>query len=191
MQKVLILILFSVLSLNGKTIIVNTSKELMEALNSVTAGQTIRLSDGHYNHEIGFTASTDGTKETPITLIGSNLSIISSSSYGFSLKASHWILKGFTVSHSKKGIVLDRAKYNILEYLTVHHIKEEGIHFRNDSTDNILRNSHIYDTGRRRPGFGEGVYIGSSVSNILINPLIFLVNYFYAKYISINKLIVF
>ncbi|CAG2180373.1 unnamed protein product, partial [Oppiella nova] len=80
-------------------------------------------------------------------------------------QADYWVLQGFTVANSKKGIVLDGASNNILEDLEVHDIQQEGIHFRKNSADNILRKSYIHTTGLGDPGFGEGVYIGSAVSN--------------------------
>ena len=46
-----------------------------------------------------------------------------------------------------------------------HHIEEEGVHFRRSSADGIIRHSKISDTGLIKPGFGEGVYIGSAKSN--------------------------
>lgn len=66
---------------------------------------------------------------------------------------------------SGKGIILDTSSNNVLQNLTVHDVDDEGIHFRAFSTDNVLKNSHIYNTGKKQAGFGEGVYIGSANSN--------------------------
>ncbi|WP_162060939.1 right-handed parallel beta-helix repeat-containing protein [Undibacterium sp. KW1] len=65
---------------------------------------------------------------------------------------------------SGKGIILDTSSNNVLQNLTVHDVDDEGIHFRAFSTDNVLKNSHIYNTGKKQAGFGEGVYIGSANS---------------------------
>lgn len=64
-----------------------------------------------------------------------------------------------------KGIMLDTARFNTLDNLSVHHIDQEAVHFRKSSTDNTIKNSQISYTGLTNPGVGEGVYIGSSVSN--------------------------
>jgi len=74
-----------------------------------------------------------------------------------------WI--GFTVSNSKKGVVLDGANHNLLENIDVNHIEDEAVHFRKDSSDNTLKSSTISHTGLKQPGYGEGLYFGSAVSN--------------------------
>jgi hypothetical protein len=56
-------------------------------------------------------------------------------------------ISGFTIAVAKKGILIDGGNFNILEDLTIHSIDEEGVHFRFFSSDNILQNCHIYDTG--------------------------------------------
>jgi parallel beta-helix repeat protein len=62
-----------------------------------------------------------------------------------------------SITDSNKGIVVENGNHNILEDLTVHNIKQEGIHLRYYSVDNILRHSEIYKTGLGSPGEGEGV----------------------------------
>ena len=44
-------------------------------------------------------------------------------------------------------------------------IGDEAIHLRNFSTDNVVSDNEISRTGLRREKFGEGVYIGTAVSN--------------------------
>ncbi|MET9554533.1 right-handed parallel beta-helix repeat-containing protein [Streptomyces sp. NPDC006645] len=88
------------------------------------------------------------------------------SGYGLWLfKAAHWNLKGFSVSESKKGVVLDTAPNVTIDGLDVRDIDEEGVHFRRSSADGVIRNSTIQNTGLVQPGYGEGVYLGSSKSN--------------------------
>ncbi|CAG2118171.1 unnamed protein product, partial [Medioppia subpectinata] len=75
---------------------------------------------------------------------------------------------GFTVSDSLKGIVLEGASHNVIDNVEVKNIKQEGVHFRWGSSDNVLKNSKIHLTGRgtkKDQGFGEGVYIGQAVNN--------------------------
>ncbi|MFG2044837.1 right-handed parallel beta-helix repeat-containing protein [Dactylosporangium sp. NPDC048998] len=88
------------------------------------------------------------------------------SGYGLWLfDAPYWNLRGFTVADSKKGIVLDNSPHVTIERVSVHHIEEEGVHFRRSSADGVIRQSKISHTGLVKPGFGEGVYIGSAKSN--------------------------
>jgi len=53
----------------------------------------------------------------------------------------------------------------VISHLTVEQIGDEGIHLRKFSTDNVVADNVIRDTGKRRDKFGEGVYIGSANSN--------------------------
>lgn len=75
------------------------------------------------------------------------------------------------MANSKKGIMLDYANFNVLDNLSVHHIIEEGVHFRKNSTNNIIQNSEISYTGivEASAGYGEGVYIGTAKSNWVNN----------------------
>ena len=174
MLKIAIFLCF-ILYTNCKTINVSTDKEFLAALKDVSPGDTIELADGKYHNK--FIANISGTEEKPITLTGSKKAVVSGYNYGFWLQANYWIVKGFTVVDSNKGIVLDGANHNILEDLEVHDIQQEGIHFRKNSADNILRKSYIHTTGLGSPGYGEGVYIGSAVSIIVV----FLYKLYYYK----------
>jgi hypothetical protein len=53
----------------------------------------------------------------------------------------------------------------LIDWLRVFNIGDEAIHFRDNSTDNTIQNSEISDTGKREPGFGEGIYFGQARSN--------------------------
>lgn len=59
----------------------------------------------------------------------------------------------------------DSTVGSVVQGLTVHDIGDEAIHLRANSTDNVVLNNTISKTGLRRDKFGEGVYIGSAVSN--------------------------
>ena len=162
MEFTIICFLGLILSINCKTIEVSSAQQLVTALGEVSAGDTIHLHDGQYHGH--FESSKSGNSGSSITLTGSKSAVLSGANYGFWLKGSHWVLKGFSVSGAKKGIVLEGASHCILDGLDVGNIEEEGIHFRKSSADNILRNSHVHNTGTTTPGFGEGVYIGQAVS---------------------------
>ena len=53
----------------------------------------------------------------------------------------------------------------VVQDLTVTQIGDEAVHLRANSTDNVVRGLTISDTGLRRVKFGEGIYVGSAVSN--------------------------
>jgi hypothetical protein len=86
--------------------------------------------------------------------------------YGFHLDgASWWRLVGFTVRNAQKGVMADGAEHVVIDGLTVEQIGDEAIHLRKFSTDNVVRNNTVRETGKRRDRFGEGIYIGTAESN--------------------------
>ena len=110
-----------------------------------------------------------GTEAAPITLRGSRRAILRtknpSGDYGLHITGDHWRIEGITVAHATKGIVLDGSVGTVIDGVEVYDIGDEGVHFRQCSSDGVLRNSFIHDTGRNSPQYGEGVYVGSANSN--------------------------
>lgn len=166
----------------GELVDVSTAGELAGALATAQPGQTIRLAPGEYHG--AFLTERAGTAAEPITLTGPADAVLVNdgpsgqgpscsaptdgwdAGYGLWLfDAPHWNLTGFTIADSKKGLVLDNSHHVTIDGLYVHHIDQEAVHFRRSSADGVIRNSRIEQTGLVDPGFGEGVYIGSALSN--------------------------
>jgi len=150
------------------TVEVRSAAELSRVLATARPGQVVRLADGVYRG--AFTIARSGRPDSRIMLCGSRQAVLSGVStgkgYGLHLKGvSHWTLSGFTVTNAQKGIVLDRSSSNLLHGLAVHHIGQEGVHFRTASTDNVLEQSAVWETGLVNARTGEGVYVGSAISN--------------------------
>ncbi|WP_238012840.1 chitosanase [Dactylosporangium sp. AC04546] len=135
---------------------VATVEGLRTALAAARPGQTIQLADGTYAG--AFTAATSGTAQAPITLSGSPRAVLTSGGYGFHLTADHWNLTGFTIAGAAKGLVLDGAHRNVIDGLTVQDIRQEGIHLRTNSTDNVVKRSRIGRTG------DQGLVIGNAAA---------------------------
>ncbi len=159
---------------------VATASQLSAALKAARPGDVINLANGTYKG--AFYAIASGTATAPITLTGSRLAVLTNSSgacdpnvpngnvsycgYGFHLnRASYWKLVGFSVASSAKGIVFDSAQHSVIDNVEVRTINLEGIHLRTSSSDNVVQNSFVHDTGKTDPGFGEGLYFGSAISN--------------------------
>ena len=165
----------------GRSVNVSTSAQLKVALAGALPGDTIHLADGSYTG--AFFGLASGTPTAPITLTGSHAAVLSNSGgacdpnipagapvsycgYGFHLnRASYWKLVGFAVTNSAKGIVFDSANHNVIDGVDVSRSDLEGIHLRTASSDNVVKNSTIHDTGVTEPGFGEALYFGSAQSN--------------------------
>lgn len=144
------------------TIEVSTAAELKTALSDAVPGDTIQLADGTYTGN--FKTTVAGTSAQPITLTGSSKVVFTAGGgYGLYLNgASYWRVKGITITGGQKGIVMDAARGVVIDSVTVHGLDMEGVHFRKSSSDGIIRNSTIYDTGNDDSGMGEGVYVGSA-----------------------------
>lgn len=164
----------------GRHIRVKDASSLTSALQAARPGTTITMAAGTYrgddvrsgrSEEPGrFVAGVSGTASAPITLRGSRGAVLDgggiSGGYGLHLLgADHWQLDGFTVTSASKGIVLDGSSHVRINRVRVTAIGSEGVHFRAFSSDNVIQNSTVEDTGLKSPQFGEGVYLGSAVSN--------------------------
>jgi hypothetical protein len=146
---------------------VSDGATLAAALAAAAPGTLIRLAPGTYAGH--FASKISGSAAKPIIVCGPRTAVLDGGStktgYTLHVEADHGIFSGFTVTRGKKGIMLDGANHNLLRDLSVHEIGDEGIHFRTFSSNNTLQASEIHDTGIESPGFGEGVYLGSSVNN--------------------------
>ena len=157
-----------------------TAAEIQTAMRNATAGTTILVAPGSYvglrsksgNGKSHFFSSKSGTASRPIVLkscdplrpavfLGDGPD---DSSYVFRLTGDHWVVEDIVVAKGTKGIVLDNANRNVLRRVEVHSIGDEGIHLRDGSSYNIVEQSRLHDIGLVRPGYGEGIYVGSDSS---------------------------
>lgn len=152
----------------GETVRVSDAESLTQALASAKPGQTIELADGTYQGK--FVINTAGEQGNPITLKGSRQAVLtggdSGTGYDVHLDgADYWQLVGFSVSGLEKGIMTDNTNHTVLSGLAVGNTGAEAVHFGNFSSDNVIQDSEIHDTGKSKPQFGEGVYFGTAKSN--------------------------
>jgi len=146
---------------------VSNSDELKNALQNAQPGDYIKLENGVYQGE--FIADRSGGLTTPIVLHGSRDAILEAQpntrGYGFYLNANYWVLSGFTIRNAAKGVMADEANNNVISGLHIYNIGDEGIHLRRNSSNNVVQYNWIQDTGLRVAEFGEGIYVGSAISN--------------------------
>lgn len=150
------------------TAVVTSAAALASALAGAAPGDVIALAPGVYSGE--FVATVSGTPESPITLCGTNESVLDGGALdgGYVMHldhASYWHLVGFTVTNGQKGVMTDGTIGSVIEGLTVTSIGDEGIHLRNASSDNVVTGNTVSKTGLRKEKFGEGIYVGSAESN--------------------------
>jgi hypothetical protein len=146
---------------------VATTTELKAALTAALPGDRITLADGVYAGT--FSLLRSGTAVERIRVCGSSAAVVDGgnilANYGFRVQASYVDLVGFGITNVQKGIVADSSSYDTFDRLTIWNIGDEGVHLRTHSKNNAITNSAIHDTGKRTPGFGEGVYVGSANNN--------------------------
>jgi hypothetical protein len=146
---------------------VHNAAELAAALAAAQPGDLILLADGVCPGT--FTIANSGTADARIALCGSRDAVIDGgdvgNGYALHITADYWTISGFTVTNALKGIMIDDGDFDLLDRFSVHTIGHEGVHFRTNSSDNVIQDSDVYDTGRKKAKFGEGVYVGSAVSN--------------------------
>lgn len=147
---------------------VSDSAELAAALSRAQPGQEIRLADGRYSGR--FTLTRSGASSAPIRVTGSRAAVLDggspSSGYGLHLDTVHHVtISGITITNSQKAIVLDESTHVTLDSMDLGHTGAEVVLLRNFSTDNVVRNNVVHDSGLSTPGYGEGVYIGLAKSN--------------------------
>jgi hypothetical protein len=148
---------------------VSTEMQLQAAINNAKPGDIIQIKKGVYKGNFIVPPTVNGTKENPISLIGLSNVILDGGTiktgYVLHLQANYWIIKNMTIQNGLKGIMTDNANHNVLDGLIVHDIGEEGIHLRRFSCNNLIKGCTIYNLGLKTPDYGEGVYIGTAVSN--------------------------
>ena len=146
---------------------VSSSDGLRHALDAARPGEQIWVVAGHYAGR--FALGRSGTATAPVAVCGAPGAVLDggSTSHGYVLHLTgSWIrVGGFVITRGLKGVVLDHAHHVLLDRLFVHDIGEEGVHFRTNSTDDVLTRSRISHTGEQVAAYGEGVYIGSAHSN--------------------------
>lgn len=147
---------------------VTNSEELQRALDGAQPGQTIQVAAGTYTGK--FVARNNGNSGAPITLVGDHRDSVSlrtggtakGSGTALTIEGDWWVVNGITFKDSSKGVVLNGSNRTVLDWIRVTNIGDEGVHFLNCSSNNVLKASEITNTGKGQPGFGEGAYVGSS-----------------------------
>ncbi len=147
---------------------VQNANQLKAALAAARPGDSIVVAPGVYSGK--FVLAQNGTASAPIIVAGAGATTVldagdTNTGYVFHLKGNYCKIKDMKLQHGLKGLITDGASFNILEYLTITQVGEEGVHLRAFSSNNTVQHCEITDTGLKRPGYGEGVYIGTAYSN--------------------------
>lgn len=155
----------------NRNINVSNIEELCYAVKNAMPGDTILVAAGTYDYSTyqEIEASADGTKDTPITIKAAdekNPPVIKGANYesGYVLHITgdYWIIENLNITSSQKGIVIDNSNYTVIRNCDIGNTGSEAVAIRDGSSHCLVQNCNIHDSGIVTPGYGEGVYIGSS-----------------------------
>lgn len=171
---------------NSRDLIVNTIECnsvscILEAMRNAAPGDEIVIAPGTYipiekdntnGKASRFFSAADGEASKPIVMRAKDPSkppILkapegSYDGYVIRILGDYWHIKDLILEDGSKGLVFDNANHGIIENITVRDIGEEGIHLRDGSSNNLVKNCNVSHTGIKKPGFGEGLYVGSDKS---------------------------
>jgi hypothetical protein len=151
-----------------RTVNCSTASCLTSALSGAQPGDVIVLASGTYTGN--FTASVNGTSSSPIIIqsaSSTSKAILSGggtgSGYALYITGDYVQVRNLKITNAKKGIMLDNANHGLIDGTEIYNIGEEGVHYRDGSSNNVIQNSIVRDTGTVTPDYGEGVYVGSDV----------------------------
>ena len=149
---------------HDRLVSVSTVAQLQAALAGARPGDQIRLADGVYTGN--WTATVSGTADHRISLCGGRGAVLTTGSLdaGHALwlnGASYWTVWGVTLRESLGGLSISGGSHDVVENVEIHTTGQHALHVSMLSSHNVLRGNVIHHTGRRKPEFGEGIYVGS------------------------------
>lgn len=170
----------------AQVIEVENTEQLLAALSSVEAGDTIALAPGTYTTSSTagefptadgdtvwrrwfFRGEAEGTAEAPITLTSQDASdpaVLSGtgwdqSGYALYITGDHWLVKDLKVTGAAKGLMVSSSDYSQFVNVEVYDIGQEGVHIIDGSSYTVFDGINVHDVGKKDDGYGEGIYVGS------------------------------
>ncbi|WP_158837275.1 cellulase family glycosylhydrolase [Polaribacter sp. L3A8] len=159
----------------------NTVECILNAMKNAKPGNEIIIAPGTYvalekDNTNGraslFFSAKDGNADKPIIIRAKdalNPPILKGKEgkydgYVMRIIGDYWQIKNLILEDGSKGLVFDNANNGLIENITVRDIGEEGIHLRDGSSNNLVTGCNVSNTGVKKPGFGEGLYVGSDKS---------------------------
>lgn len=159
---------------NNSGILVSDIEQLFVAVRGAKPGDIIKIASGVYDYTVyqgaqKIDTAAAGTADAPITLTAAdpdNPPVLTGTSpqngYVLQIKGDYWIIENIRFENSQKGIVLDNSDYTVIRGCEIANTGSEAVALRDGSSHCVVSDCNIHDTGLVTPGYGEGVYIGSS-----------------------------
>ncbi|MDC7220577.1 MAG: hypothetical protein PQJ59_11645 [Spirochaetales bacterium] len=150
----------------------DTASELTSALSSASAGDKIIIAAGTYTDT--FKLEAGGSQNSPIWIVGedsTNMPVLDGDDYnnntvlaidgGDVSGISYVYVQDIKVTNGRTGISMDQADYITIDSVEVYDVGQAGIHVRDESEYNIIKDSTVSNTGLYNVKYGEAIYIGS------------------------------
>jgi hypothetical protein len=165
-------------SVSWNVVKVETADELEDALDNAAAGDKIILASG-VTYAGNFELNVGGSQYQPIWIVGedsSDMPVLDGEDYNNSTVLSidgadsddsedqgisYIYIQDIKVTNGRTGISVDQGDYVTIDNVEVYDVGQAGIHIRDGSEYNIIKNSYVHDTGLYNVKYGEGIYIGS------------------------------
>lgn len=156
---------------------VETAGELEDALSDAKPGHKIVLASGTYLGN--FDLNVGGSQYKPIWIVAedsSDMPILDGGDYNNDITLSvsgtnnddpdnqgisYIYIQDIAVTNARTGIAVDQGDFITIDGVEAYDIGQAGIHIRDGSAYNIIKNSYVHDTGLYNVKYGEGIYIGS------------------------------
>lgn len=158
---------------------VTTRAQLETALGNLAWGDKIVLAAGQYGSSTNLVITapsmsgySQGNPPKGIWIIGPagrtavfNRGAVASG-YALSMdKANYVQLENLKFTGGQKGIMFDETNFSRVINCDIGNVGHEAVHWRNNSSDNLIQGSVVHDTGLDNTDYGEGVYFGQSNTN--------------------------
>lgn len=150
---------------------VDSTPELLRALEDLQPGDFVDIQPGTYRGRFEINGVHGTESKRAYICARSKVHLRPASNryqYGLHVQNSSYLrISNLNIANFDKGVVLDQSENVVLQKLRILKIGQEGVHFRDNSTNNVLRDSYISHTGldgtnSSGVNFGEGAYVGSS-----------------------------
>ena len=135
--------------------VVNTSQELLSAINSVNAGENIYIKSGTYTFSSTIRITKDGNSSNLINLLPHpdnasrpklDFSSMSenSSNRGISLEGDYWYINGIDVFGAGDNGMYVKGNNNLIEHCSFSENKDTGLQIGNGGSNNTILNCDSY-----------------------------------------------
>jgi hypothetical protein len=136
---------------NNGSSVDNPFSSIVAAVSKVSAGDSILVMGGVYNHAVTISISKSGTQTDTIFMLAYNdehpvldFSGTAFGKRGISLSGSYWKIKGFEMVNAGDNAMIISGANNTIEFCSFHDNKDTGLQLGNGANNNKIINCDSY-----------------------------------------------